>query len=141
MSYSPTATALKRDLYCLLEPPPDLRLSEWAEENIVLPEGSRARPGGYRNWPYMVEILDAMADPTVERVTIMKSARIGYTKGLMVTIGAVAANDPSPIILLVPTDEDARGIAVDEVEPIFEATPALHGANQEGPERRAQHAD
>src|SRR4051812_12466799 len=127
MKYSPTGAALKRAFYALLEPPPELRLSEWAERNIVLPDGSRARPGGYRNWPYMVEILDAMADPEVERVTIIKSARIGFTKSLMVTIGAVAANDPSPIILLVPTDEDARGIAVDEVEPIFDATPALQG--------------
>ena len=109
-----------------------MRLSEWAEENIVLPEGSRARPGAYRNWPYMIEILDAMADPGVERMTILKSARVGFTKSLMVMMGAIAANDPSPIILLVPTDEDARGIAVDEVEPIFEATPALDGLIRKG---------
>jgi hypothetical protein len=32
-------------------------------------------------------------------------------------MGPIAANDPKPVILLVPTDEDARGIAVDEVEP------------------------
>ena len=62
----------------------------------------------------------------------MKSARVGFTKCLMVMMGAVAANDPSPIILLVPTDEDARGIAVDEVEPIFEATPALQGLIKKG---------
>ena len=72
-----------------------------------------------------------MVDPAVERITI-KSARVGYTKSLMVALGAVAANDPSPIILLVPTDEDARGIAVDEVEPIFEATPALQGLIKKG---------
>jgi phage terminase large subunit GpA-like protein len=77
MSSGATAAALKRDLYGFLEPPPVLRLSEWAEENIVLPEGSRARPGAYRNWPYFTEILDAMADPNVERVTLMKSARVG----------------------------------------------------------------
>lgn len=65
MNCSPTAAALKRNFYALLEPPPELRLSEWAEKNIVLPEGSRARPGAYRSWPYMVEILDVMADPAV----------------------------------------------------------------------------
>src|SRR3954452_4156662 len=132
MNCSPTAAALKRKLYALLEPPPELRLSEWAEQNIVLPEGSRARPGEYRNWPYFREVLDAMSDPAVERITILKSARVGFTKSLMVMMGAVAANDPSPIILLVPTDEDARGIAVDEVEPIFDATPALQGLLKKG---------
>ncbi|MCC2651677.1 MAG: bacteriophage tail assembly protein [Microvirga sp.] len=132
MNCSPTAAALKRNFYALLEPPPELRLSEWAAQNIVLPEGSRARPGGYRNWPYFTEVLDAMSDPAVERITILKSARVGFTKSLMVMMGSIAANDPAPIILLVPTDEDARGIAVDEVEPIFEATPALHGLIKKG---------
>jgi phage terminase large subunit GpA-like protein len=132
MTLSPAATLFKQRLYALAEPPALLKLSDWAEANIVLPEGSRARPGRYRNWPYMAELLDAMADPAVERITVIKSARVGYTKSLMVLMGAVAANDPSPTILLVPTDEDARGIAVDEVEPIVEATPALHGLIKKG---------
>ena len=109
MTLSAAATLFKQRLYALAEPPPLLKLSDWAEANIVLPEGSRARPGRYRNWPYMAELLDAMADPAVERITVIKSARVGYTKSLMVLMGAVAANDPSPTILLVPTDEDARG--------------------------------
>src|SRR3712207_4679075 len=132
MTLSAAATRVRCRLYALAEPPPLLKLSEWAESHIVLPEGSRARPGKYRNWPYTAELLDAMGDPTVERITVIKSARVGYTKSLMVMLGAVAANDPSPTILLVPTDEDARGIAVDEVEPIFEATPALHGLIKKG---------
>ena len=33
------------------------------------------------------------------------------------------------MILLVPTDDDARGIAVDEIEPAFEQSPALTGSD------------
>ena len=51
MAYSTIAAHLKGSLYAFLEPPPVLRLSEWAEEHIVLPEGSRARPGAYRTGP------------------------------------------------------------------------------------------
>src|SRR3954454_11608717 len=58
--------------------------------------------------------------------------RSGRSKTSSFPRARVLANDPSPIILLVPTDEDARGIAVDEVEPIFEATPALHGLIKKG---------
>jgi phage terminase large subunit GpA-like protein len=36
------------------------------------------------------------------------------------------------VILLVPTDDDARRYAVDEVEPSFEESPALHDLIQRG---------
>jgi phage terminase large subunit GpA-like protein len=109
-----------------------MSLNAWSEKHIVLPEGSSARPGELRNWPYMREILDTIGDQEHERVSVIKSARLGYTKGLMFAMGATAATDPCPIILLVPTDEDARGIAVDEVEPIFESSPALQDLIRKG---------
>lgn len=122
-----SAEALIKRLRERWKPPEALKLSEWAERHVKLPEEARARPGDYRNWPYMREILDVIGDTEHERVTIMKSARIGYTAGLVIAIGAVAVTDPSQILLLMPTDEDATEIAVDTVEPIFEATPELKG--------------
>jgi phage terminase large subunit GpA-like protein len=35
--------------------------------------------------------------------------------------------DPGPIILLMPTDDDARGISVDWVEPLFRSNKTLRG--------------
>ncbi|HEY4847693.1 MAG TPA: terminase gpA endonuclease subunit [Methylocella sp.] len=68
-----------------------------------------------------------MGDRGVERVTVMKSARLGYTTGLMGVLAATAAMDPGPIILLMPTDDDARGISVDWVEPLFRSNKTLRG--------------
>ena len=114
-------------------PPPILTLSQWAEGHVYLPEGQSARAGNrWRNWPYMVEIMDSIQDPECMRVTVMKPARVGYTKTLMVAIAATAATDPCPIILLVPTDDDAKGYAVDELEPLFEASPDLDGLLRKG---------
>lgn len=108
------------------KPHPIMTLSQWTEANLFLPEGQSARAGNrWRNWPYMREIIDSIGDPEVTRVTIMKGARLGYTKALIAAIGASAAQAPSPIILLVPTDDDCKGYAVDEMEPMFEASPAL----------------
>lgn len=106
-------------------PPQDLILSKWAESHIMLPEGTSARPGRYRNWPYFREILDSIGDPEVEQVTLVKGARLGFTKGLMVAIGATVVTDPCSMILLVPTDDDAKGFAIDEVDPMFEGNPVL----------------
>jgi phage terminase large subunit GpA-like protein len=129
---TPKAEALFKRLCNRYAPAPQMRLSQWAEANIVLPEGQSARPGKYRNWPYFIEPLDSIGDLTVETVTIMKGTRIGYTKGLMVAIAATAANNPCPIGLLVPTDDDANDMSVDEVEPIFTSSPQLAGLLREG---------
>jgi phage terminase large subunit GpA-like protein len=124
---TPAAEKLKAELFDLLIPPPKLTLSEWAEANFVLASGSSARPGRFRLWSFQREILDVIGDPAIERVVIQKSTRVGLTKSLVAAIGATAATDPCAIILLLPTDDDCRGIAVDEVEPAFDQSPALAG--------------
>ncbi len=107
--------------------PPRISFSKWAEEHYRLPMASSAQPGRFRPWPYQPGILDAIGDPAIERVTIMKSARIGYTKALMAALGCFCALSPTSIMLLVPTDDDARRFAVDEVEPMFNESPSLRG--------------
>jgi hypothetical protein len=59
-----------------LIPPPRLRLSEWIEQNIRLPEGVSALPGPVRLWPYQVGVADAISDPSIERVSVLKAARV-----------------------------------------------------------------
>lgn len=116
----------------LLKPPPKIRNADWAEHNFVLPEGSSAVPGRFRLWSYQRDPLDAMGDPDIERVTFLKSSRVGYTKMLIAAIAAQADTNPCAMILLVPTDDDARGFAVDEVEPAFEQSPKLRGLIKTG---------
>jgi phage terminase large subunit GpA-like protein len=108
-----------------LRPPAKLVLSDWMEEHIRLPVGMSARPGKFRNWPYFKEIANSIGDTTVPRVTLVKGTRVGYTKGMAAAIGASAVTDPCPMILLVPTEDDARGYSVDEIDPLFEASPVL----------------
>jgi phage terminase large subunit GpA-like protein len=106
-------------------PAPRLMLSAWAEQNIILPEAQSARPGRFRNWPYMSEILDSIGDPLCERVTVIKPIRVGYTKALVAAIAGSAANQPCPIILLAPTDNDCRDMMIDEIQPVFESSPSI----------------
>jgi phage terminase large subunit GpA-like protein len=120
-------TDIMAEVLTALKPPEKLTLSEWAEQNFVLASGSSARPGRFRLWSFQREILDAIGDPSIERVILQKSTRVGFTKALVAAIAASAATDPCSIILLVPTDDDARGISTDEVEPAFEQSPALRG--------------
>jgi phage terminase large subunit GpA-like protein len=122
----------------VLAPPPRLRLSEWIEANLVLPQGVTALPGAVRLWPYQVGIADAISDPASERITLVKPVRVGFTTLLTGAIAAYIVNEPSPILALLPTESDARDYIVSDIEPIFSVSPALRGAlsgDTEGGER------
>ena len=71
-----------------LRPPRDYTPAEWAEANIKIPLGN-AIPGSLRfaNAPYQVEPLNMMADPSVERVTLMWGAQTGKTQLLNCAMG------------------------------------------------------
>ncbi|TCM85177.1 phage terminase large subunit family protein [Rhodovulum steppense] len=109
-----------------LRPPPAIPLADWIESNIYLPQTASALPGKMQLWAYQRGICDAIDDPEIERVTVLKSARIGYTALLSGIIAAHVANTPCPILSVLPTSDDARDYAVD-LEGIFEASPELRG--------------
>jgi len=48
--------------------PPPLKLDQWADDNIVLPETQNARAGRYRTWPYLREPLESIGAKTPEYV-------------------------------------------------------------------------
>ena len=79
-------------------------------------------------WPYQREIADAISNPMVERVTLVKGVRLGFTTLLTGRIGAYVANEPAAILCVLPTDSDCRDYCVSELETIFAATPALRDA-------------
>ncbi len=116
---------VERNARAALRPPARLDLSTWIERSVVLPQGVSAQPGRVRLWSYQRGIADAISDPSVERVTLVKSARLGFTFLLGAAIAHFAANDPSPILVLQPTESDARDFVVSDLEPLFEASPAL----------------
>jgi len=120
------AETRRRALRALI-PPPRLPLSQWLETHMRLPEGVSALPGRVSLWPYQREIADAITDPELERVTLVKPVRVGFTTLLTGALASYVANEPSPILALLPTEADCRDYVVSDLEPIFEATPALRG--------------
>jgi len=108
-----------------LRPPPRLRLSEWIETNIRLPEGVSALPGAIRLWPYQYAIADAISDPLFERITLVKPVRVGFTTLLTGAIGSYVANEPAPILAPpLPVMEIAPFCAL-TVLPLYINTPVL----------------
>ncbi len=101
-------------------------LARWIEASIVLPS-TVAEPGPVTLWPWQRGIADAITDPAIERLTMMKAARLGFSSLLTSAIGYYAVEQPASVLYLLPTEADCRGFIVDDVEPLFDASPVLQG--------------
>lgn len=111
----------------MFRPPPKLSLTEWADAFAVLSAESAAEPGKWRTIPYQRGIQDAVTDPRIERITVMKSARVGYTKIIGNAIGYFIHYDPCPIMVVQPTESDAEQYSKEEIAPMIRDNPVLAG--------------
>lgn len=123
-----TIETIRAEALRALLPPPRLRLSDWIEREIHLPDGVSSQPGLVRLWPFQRDIADAIGDPLIERVTLVKPVRVGFTTLLTSAVASFVANDPAPILCLLPAEADCRDYVVSDVEPIFGASPAVASA-------------
>lgn len=121
----PCLDTLTEGFFTALAPPPELTLSQWADEYFYLSAESAANPGKWHTLPYQKDILDAFTDPTIEEVWVKKSARVGFTKILDAVIGYHIHQDPCPIMMVQPTIEDAQGTSKEEIEPMLRDVPVL----------------
>lgn len=108
------------------KPPPRLTLSQWADERFYLSPESSAAPGRWSTLPYQRELMDVITDPRVYQVSVIKSARVGYTKGCVdAAIGYFIDHDPCSILVVQPTVEDAKGFSKEEIAPMLRDCPTL----------------
>jgi len=118
---------LEKRAYLAFKPPRKLTLSEWADEYAYLSAESSAEGGRWRTLPYQKGIMNAITDPNVEQVTVMKSARVGYSKILNHIIAYHIHQDPCSIMVVQPTIQDATGYSKEEVAPMIRDTKCLQG--------------
>jgi phage terminase large subunit GpA-like protein len=117
--------ALQRARRETLSPPPLLSLSQWAASYARLPAGANAMPGRFVAFGYQTGWLDAITDPAVRMVTVMKSARVGYTRVLDHAVGYFIHQDPSPVLMVLPRVEDCEDFSRSEILPMLTDTPVL----------------
>jgi len=118
-------TELEKKAYAAFKPPKKLSLSEWADEYAYLSAESSAEGGRWHTLPYQKAIMDAITDPNIEQVTVMKSARVGYSKILNHIIAYHIHQDPCGIMVVQPTIEDAAGYSKEEIAPMIRDTKVL----------------
>jgi len=120
-----TIELARREAMKTLLPPPNMALAEWIESNVYLPETVSALPGRVHLWEFQRGICDAIDAPDIERITIIKPVRVGFTTLLTATVASYVANAPAPILSVQPTEADCRDYMVSDIEPTFAASSSL----------------
>ncbi|MDD9922971.1 MAG: phage terminase large subunit family protein [Boseongicola sp.] len=110
-------------------PPPDLTVSQWADRNRRLSSEASAEPGQWvtDRAEYQRGIMNAISDASVETVVVKTSAQVGKTECILNTVGYHVDQDPSPIMVVMPTERDAETWSKDRFAPMARDTPCLHG--------------
>ena len=113
----------------VLRPPPDLTISDWADQNRRLSSEASAEPGQWRTSraEYQRGIMAAISDAAIETVVIMSSSQIGKTEVLNNCVGYHIDQDPAPIMVVMPTERDAETWSKDRFSPMARDTPCLQG--------------
>lgn len=116
-----------RNALQVLKPPEELTVSEWAEKHRQLDEKSSAIPGGWKNstTPYLVGIMDEFSNFDTEEIIFVKPTQVGGTEAMQNMLGYIIDQDPSPTMIVYPTDQLGKTTSVNRLQPMFERSPTL----------------
>lgn len=110
-----------------LRPPEQLNVSEWAEKYRMLDSKSSAMPGPWSNdiTPYLTGVMDEFNNYETEKIIFVKPTQIGGTEALQNMIGYIVMQDPSPTMIVYPTDTLAKSVSENRLQPMLKATPEI----------------
>ncbi len=109
----------------LWAPPPDQKLSEWAEENFVLSPEYSAVTGRLVLYKFQREILDSFTDPYVTETDVMSATQMIKTLAQMVAIAYIIHRAPGPILAAQPTETDGETFSKERIAPMIRDNPYL----------------
>lgn len=117
-------TEYQKEALQFLKPPEQMNVSEWAEEYRILDNKSSAMPGAWSNkiTPYLVGIMDEFNNYETEEIIFCKPTQVGGTEALQNMIGYIVMQDPSPTMIVYPTEALAKSISENRLQPMLRAT-------------------
>jgi phage terminase large subunit GpA-like protein len=129
MTWTKAGDQAQRTALTFFQPPREQTISQWADDERVLSSESSAEPGRWRTDRacYMREVMDALNDPSIQRVVLMKASQIGATEALNNILGFYMARDPAPMLIIQPNVEMAETWSRDRLAPMLRDTPCLVG--------------
>lgn len=126
---APARQVVLSTLAAAMAPPPRMKVSEWAEAyRMVSAESGSRYPGPWRNdrAPHLVAIMDALSpDDPVEDVVFCKSAQVAGSEVGVNFFGFVVTQAPGPMIIVLPSHDEAIKYVRTKMQPTIDETPSL----------------
>jgi phage terminase large subunit GpA-like protein len=112
----------------ILRWPPKMTISEWAARNRIVSGEETSAPGPWYadRAPYTIGIMDAISDPTIERIVLVTGAQMGKTNaGILNPVGYYIEHDPCPIMIVQPTIAMGSTFSGKRLTSMLRDTPSL----------------
>ena len=100
-----------------LRPPENITVSEWAEKYRILDSKSSAMPGPWTNskTPYLTGVMDEFSNFETEEIILAKASQLGGTEALFNMMGWIVQQDPSPTMVVYPSDVLGESISTNRL--------------------------
>ena len=108
--------------------PPSLPIWRWAEEHIIVPRRSGTPfPGPYSTaiTPWVRGWFDAIQDPDAHTIAIEKGAQVSATLTAYISLAYWIKEDPDPVLVVMPAQDDAKSASKLRVQPMIEDSPYI----------------
>ena len=130
MEYLQNMQIVLKNTHQTFKPPPELLLSEWSDKYRKLSPESSAEAGQWNTSraEYQREIMDTFNDPNIERIVVMTSSQVGKTEILLNAIGYYIDQDPSPMLVVMPSLSMGQAFSKDRLSAMIRDSEKLKGS-------------
>lgn len=109
---------------------PKLCMWRWVEENVILSLRQPVARGSYGYYqtslvPYVRGVFDAVEDPAILRVTMVKGAQLGLTLFGYCCVCYWIVTDPDPVLIAMPNARIGRSKSEQNMMPLIEDSPTV----------------
>ncbi|AXF86655.1 hypothetical protein DTO96_102410 [Ephemeroptericola cinctiostellae] len=121
------AEMLKQRLYAVFAPPPNIKTSDWAQQNLYLSKEEGPEPGLYscKDVPWQAEVMDALDGIEVDTLVIMAASQVGKTTIQKAITGKRIDIDPCPILNVQATELMAKEYSNTRLAPMLRDCPVF----------------
>ncbi|MFA7360784.1 MAG: terminase gpA endonuclease subunit [Candidatus Kapaibacterium sp.] len=136
-----TISGLWNKIQLTIKPKPQISGSQWAEEyRYMSPEDSNKARLGDPKWShdgfeYLKKFEDDFTNPIIRELTVIKSGQTGFTQAMLNCIGYGIDQAPGPMLILYPSEMNAKRFSKRKLQPMIRDTPVLRSKISEAEKR------
>lgn len=108
----------------VFKPTEKISVTEWAEKHIYIPKEVSPYAGYFRAGfnQYLNEPLDQFGNKHTDRLTICFASQTGKTTLMHIGLLYTITKNPKPVLYLMPSDQSARQISKERIQPMMKAS-------------------